>query len=189
MDEIEIKKLLEIKERISTFRKNKELEIEKLKQEIDILFQMHSDITKLISKSSFTTAAEIMISDLDVEAIAKEKTPTSENVRYSQQIKSTDNKYILANLRFENNTVYIRFPNPSLTQITQESYINQFVKPTLVILKQIETSLTPSVIKGQYGDKEYLDQIVLKNVSKFESFEFLVEKVEDFLGKLDFTNK
>jgi hypothetical protein len=178
MDQAEIKKLLEIKSNISELKKQKSDQILILQEEIDNLSKVNQEITLLISSSSFTTAANIFPSDMDAETAAKQKPQYSENVKYTKKIFSENQEFLLVDSQFIKNKIYIRFPHPELTKISQERYIDEFVKPTLVQLKKIENALTPLVSKSFYDDKEYIDTITLENVENFESFEFIAEEME-----------
>ena len=153
--------------------------------ELDIITVSINDINQLISTRSFTTAANVLSDTMDLEDAAHQKLKNSNTFQNIRKIFSSDNEILLVDLKYHQNSIDIRFSNSEITKVRQEHYINYFVKPTLVSLKKIEHDLTPSIAKSFYGENEYIDRITLQNVINFESFEFIVEKMEDFLKIID----
>ena len=185
MQENEIKSLLQIQKDLSEMKSQKKEQIEKLETEIDSMSSMIYEINQLISTRSFTTAESMLVESMDVEDAAKQSPKYTENLHYNKKIFSNDKENLLVDLRFQHNSIIIIFSSPEITKIRQDEYINQFVKPTLVNLKKVETDLTPSISKSFYGENEYIDRIKLQHVNNFESFEFIVEKMEDFIKSLN----
>jgi hypothetical protein len=176
MQESEIKLLFQLREDLQALISKKrqiiadlELEITEIKSNCDL-------INSMISNASFTTAANLY----DAESAATSKDENYQNLNYTEKIFS-ENQDLLAVIQFEDQKITIRFPNPQKASITQERYIEDFVKPCLVILKKIETQLNPQITKESIESIDYISTIILNNVSKFESFEFVVEKIKNLI--------
>ncbi len=189
MQEQEIKNLLKIKQELVDIEGQKIEQIKALEAEINSIHSMLDEISQLISTRSFTTAENMLPQSMDLEDAARKNPQYSDNLQYTQKIFSEDRNHLLVVLKFQENHIEIRFSNPGLTKITQARYIESFVKPSLVSLKKVEKNLTSSLSKSFYGENKYIDRINLENVDNFESFEFIVEKMEDFIKSLNITKE
>ncbi|UYP47752.1 hypothetical protein NEF87_004037 [Candidatus Lokiarchaeum ossiferum] len=174
MQEKEIKVLFNLKESLKKMVQTKTEQIQLIENEIGSLTKQCDMIDYLISDGSFISAANL----IDAETAASDHQSQFQNLEYTQKIFSPS-KELLTVLQFQNNSVFIRFPNPGISKINQEIYINEFVKPHLVSLKKIEHDLTPNITKNIYDSEEYLDSITLSNISNFESFEYIVESINE----------
>ena len=90
---------------------------------------------------------------------------------------------MLSVIKFENDTISIRFPSPENVKITEEKYINEFVKPVLMELKKKEEKLSTQLTRKKYEDHEIIEIISLQNVKSYESFEFITKAVEKLTNK------
>ena len=171
MQETEIKILLEIKAEIEGLVQTRTASIDQLQAEIDRLTLQIEKINHLISKGSFTTAAQL----IDAETAAK-KPVSSDQLQLVKKIFSRTEK-LLATMQFAKGSITIRFLNPELSNITQEIYITQIVKPFLVPLKDSEPLMQSDVVKRTEGEETLINSITLKNIQYFESFTTLYENL------------
>ncbi|MCF2141715.1 MAG: hypothetical protein K9W44_16810 [Candidatus Lokiarchaeota archaeon] len=178
MKEAEIKILLEIKENLIHIIQTKTADLEKIKQEIDNINSQVEKINQLISSGSFITAANL----IDAEAAAKKKISITSNTEMVKKIFSSD-KSLLADLKYSNYTVKIRFPDPKKVNFSQELYITKFVKPILVPLKKKEPSLQSQISKLEIDNELFISSIILQNVNQFDSFSSIYESLIDLLRK------
>ncbi|WP_457556869.1 hypothetical protein [Candidatus Harpocratesius sp.] len=176
MKEAEIKILLEIKEHLIHFIQTKTADLEKIKQEIDDINSQVEKINQIISSGSFITAENL----IDAEAAAKKKLSTTSTTEIAKKIFSYD-KSLLADLKFSNDIVKIRFPNPKKINFTQELYITKFVKPILVPLKKNEPNLQSQITKIEIDNELFISSIILQNVNQFDSFSSIYESLADLL--------
>ena len=180
MDENEIKKLLGLRKSLSELVKSKQDQMEKLSEEIDMLSEKMNEISQMVSVRSFQSASSLL-DDTD-SFLEKREDVTFENCSNVRKIFSHDDKTI-ATIRFENNVVEIMFPFPGLTRITQEMYIEQFVKPVLLNIKKIETELKANMTQESKGNLEFVRSISLENIKNFESFDLIFEKIQEIVGQ------
>ena len=182
MQEKEVKILFQLKRKLDALIKSKQEQVDQFQEEIHLLSQEIETISSLISTTSFTTAADALASsNLDAETLATRPGFSTDNLQYTRKIFSSPEKEpqsLLAVLKFHKDTILIRFPNPTLSKITPERYIHNFVKPSLVTLKQIEKELTTEIGKTQFDSEEYLESITLGHVRQYESFEYVLEGVK-----------
>ena len=185
MQENEVNILLQLKRKLDNLIQSKQIQIDQFNEEIALLSQEIEAISSLISTNSFTTAADALKSShFDTETLATKTGFSTDNLKYTQKIFSGPEEQpqsLLADLKFHKDVIFIRFPNPRLSKITQERYIHNFVKPTLVTLKQIEKGLTTEIGKKPYDGEEYLESIQLGNVQQYESFEYVLEGIKKLL--------
>lgn len=179
MQEKEIKVLFNLKESLKKMVQTKIDQIQLIEGEIRSLTKQCELIDYMISDGSFISAANL----IDAETAANDHQSQFQNLEYTQKIFSPSQE-LLTVLQFQNNSVFIRFPNPEISKINQEIYINKFVKPRLVSLKKIEHKLTPTITKNIYNSEEYIDSITLSNISNFESFEYIVESIKRIFKNL-----
>ncbi len=178
MEEKEINTLLNLKNYLLSNIKSKENQITMINSEIIELNNQIESINSIISSSSFSTAANL----LDAETAAKQADSQFDNMKYSHKIYSKSQE-LLVSLQFKTNSIFIRLIHPDKIQLTQEIYINYFVKPILVSLKKIEANLTPTITKNNYDNQEYIDTITLNNIHNFESFEYICESMKKLILK------
>jgi hypothetical protein len=182
MQEKEVKILFQLKKKMDMLIKSKKDQIDQFQDEITLLTQEIETISSLISTNSFSTAAEALVtSKMDAETLATQPGFSTNNVQYTRKIFSGPEEApqsLLVVLKFHKDAIFIRFPNPTLSKITQERYIHDFVKPTLVTLKQIEKELTTKIEKNLYDAEEYLESILLGKIQQYESFEYVLESIK-----------
>ena len=178
MDENEIKKLLALIEDLNKIIEQKKDQINVLNEEIDLLSKNRDKLNILISTGSFKTAASL----IDAETAAFKSKSSFNNLDYTKKIFS-ESKELLSVLKFENDTISIRFPSPEIVKITEEIYINEFVKPVLIPLKKTEEELTTHLTRKKYDNHEIIEIISLQNVKSYESFEFITKAVEKLTNK------
>ncbi|MHA1584612.1 MAG: hypothetical protein ACTSWL_05115 [Promethearchaeota archaeon] len=181
MQEKQIRVLLEVKNKIASLILLKQNQLSELEKEIQDLSEISDQLDSLISSSSFQTADSLLSSNpeiIDAETAANQNSVNMENLNYTQKIFSVTGTDLLAIMDFKENFITIQFPSPQSSRITQERYINDFVKPTLVQLKKVEPDLSPEILKSIYQGQEFLTKITLRNVKSFESFEFIAEKIK-----------
>ena len=178
MQENEIKKLLDLIEDLKKIIEQKKDQIDVLNEEIDLLSKNSDNLNILISTGSFKTAASL----IDAETAAFKSKPNFNNLEYSKKIFSKS-KELLSVLQFQNNTISIRFPSPEIVRITEEKYIEEFVKPTLINLKKTEVELTTQLTRKKYYNHEFIETISLENVQNYESFEYITKAVEILTNK------
>jgi len=178
LQENEIKNLLDLIEDLKKIIEQKKTQIDVLNEEIDLLSKNSDKLNILVSSGSLKTAASL----IDAETAALNSKPNFNNLEYSKKIFSKS-EVLLSVLRFENNTISIRFPHPEIVKITEEKYINEFVKPTLIPLKKKEEKLTPLLTRKEINNYEYIETISLQNVKFYESFELITKAVEILTNK------
>ena len=178
MKEKEIKNLLDLIEDLKKIIEQKKAQIDVLNEEIDLLSKNSDKLNILISSGSFKTAASL----LDAETAAFKSKSNFKNLEYTKKIFSKS-KELLSVLQFENNTISIRFPNPEIVRITEEKYIEGFVKPTLMELKKTEVELTTQLTRKKYNNHEFIETISLENVKSYETFEHITKAVEILTNK------
>lgn len=178
MQEKEIKNLLALIEDLKKIIEQKRDQIDVLNEEIDLLSKNSDKLNILISSGSFKTAALLM----DAETAAFKSKSNFKNLEYSKKIFSKS-KELLSVLRFEKNTIQIRFPHPEIIRITEEKYIEEFVKKTLLPLKKTEVELTTQLTRKKYNNHEFIETISLENVKSYESFEYITKAVEILTNK------
>ena len=178
LKENEIKIQLALIEDLKKIIEQKKTQIDVLNEEIDLLTKNCDKLNILVSSGSFKTAASL----LDAETAALKSKPNFKNLEYTKKIFSKS-KELLSVLQFENNTISIRFPNPEIVRITEEKYIEEFVKPTLMKLKMTEEELTTQLTRKKYNNHEIIETISLQNVKSYESFEFITKAVETLTNK------
>jgi hypothetical protein len=178
LKENEIKNLLDLIEDLKKIIEQKKTQIDVLNEEIDLLSKNSDKLNILISSGSFKTAASL----LDAETAALKSKPNFNNLEYTKKIFSKS-KELLSVLQFQNNTISIRFPSPDIVRITEEKYIEEFVKPTLMELKKTEKELTTHLTRKKYNNHEIIETISLKNVTSYESFEYITKAVEILTNK------
>lgn len=182
MQEKEVNILFQLKRKLDALIKSKQEQIDQFQEEITLLSQEIEAISSLISTNSFTTAADALATaNLDAETLATKPGFSTENLHYTRKIFSGLEEHpqsLLAVLKFHKDAIFIRFPNPTLSKITQERYIHDFIKPALVILKQIEKDLTTEIEKKQFDTEEYIESITLGQVRQYESFEYVLEGIK-----------
>jgi len=177
MKENEIKIQLALIEDLKKIIEQKKNQIDVLNEEIDLLTKNCDKLNILISSGSFKTAASL----LDAETAALKSKPNFNNLEYTKKIFSKS-KELLSVLQFENNTISIRFPRPDIVKITEEKYI-EFVKSTLISLKNKEENLTIHLTRKKYNNYEFIETISLQNVKSYESFEYITKAVEILTNK------
>ena len=178
MQENEIKKLLDLIEDLKKIIEQKKAQIDVLNDEIDLLSKNSDKLNILISSGSFKTADSL----IDAETAAFKSNSNFNNLEYTKKIFSKS-EVLLAVLRFENNTISIRFPHPEIVKITEEKYINKFVKNTLIPLKKTEEELTTLLTRKEINNYEYIETISLQNLKFYESFELITKAVEILTNK------
>ncbi|QEE15781.1 hypothetical protein DSAG12_01608 [Promethearchaeum syntrophicum] len=178
MKENEIKKLLDLIEDLKKIIEQKKDQINVLNEEIVLLTKNSDKLNLLISTGSFKTAASL----LDAETAAFKSKSSFNNVDYTKKIFSKSEE-LLSVIKFENDTISIRFPSPEIVKITEEKYINEFVKPVLLELKKKEEKLGTHLTRKKYENHEIIEIISLQNVKSYESFEFITKAVEKLTNK------
>ena len=178
LQENEIKKLLDLIEDLKKIIEQKKAQINVLNEEIDLLSKNSDKLNLLISTGSFKTAASLF----DAETAALKPKSSFNNLDYTKKIFSKSEE-LLSVIKFENDTISIRFPSPEIVKITEEKYIEEFVKPTLMKLKKTEEGLTTHLTRKKYEDHEIIEIISLQNVKSYESFEFITKAVEKLTNK------
>ena len=173
MKENEIKIQLALIEDLKKIIGQKKTQIDVLNEEIALLTKNCDNINILISSGSFKTAASL----IDAETAAFKSKSDFNNLEYTKKIFSKS-KELLSVLKFENDAISIRFPNPEIVKLTEEKYIEEFVKPTLIQLKKKEEKLTPHLTRKKINNYEYIEKISLQNIKSYESFEFITKAVE-----------
>jgi len=178
MQESDTKTLVELQEILSASLSRKQAQLIELEQEIRELQNSISKLNKIISSSSFTTADSL----LNIDSIPNQPTPKPESKsELTRKIFSKSNE-ILAIIKYENNSIFIRINSPEKIRITQEKYINIFVKTILVKLKQSEFQLKPNLIKIKVENEEFVDTIELQNVQKMDSLDLVETGIRTLLG-------
>ena len=178
MKENEIKKLLDLIEDLKKIIEQKRSQINVLNEEIDLLSKNSDKLNMLISTGSFKTAASL----IDAETAAFKSKSSFNNLDYTKKIFSKS-KELISVIKFENDTISIRFPSPEIVKITEEKYIEEFVKPTLMLLKKTEEGLTTQLTRKKYNNHEFIETISLQNVKSYESFEYITKAVEKLTNK------
>ena len=170
----EIKLLLGVREDLTKLISKKRVHIEQLEEEIDGLNEKIGILSSMITIGSFTTAENLM----DAETFLRENEDVEiKNLNYTRKIFTKANK-LISSLQFQDNSIFIRILEPASVNFTYGAYVEQFVKPILVKLKQLENKLTPEVTKVPIGEEEYISTITLQNVKNIESFELVVEGID-----------
>lgn len=178
MQESETKTLVELQETLTALLSKKQSQIAELEHEIREIQESMSKLSKIISSSSFTTADMLLNPDsFSKQPPSKPETKSD----LTRKILSKTNE-ILASIKYENSTVFIRINSPENLRITQENYINRFVKSILVKLKQSEAQLKPNLVKIKIENEEFVDTIELLNVQKMESLDLIESGIRSLLG-------
>lgn len=178
MQEKQIKIQLALIEDLKKLIEQKKVQINVLNEEIELLSKNCDNINILISSGSFKTADSL----IDAETAAFKSNSNLDNLEYTKKIFSKSD-VLLSVLRLENNTISIRFPHPEIVKITEEKYINEFVKPTLIPLKKKEEKLTTHLTRKEINNYEFIETIRLQNVKFYESFELITKAIEILTNK------
>lgn len=178
MQESETKTLVELQETLAILLHKKQSQLADIEQEIREIQESISKLAKIISNTSFTTA-DMLINPEILSKQPFQKAETKSDL--TRKIFSKTNE-ILASINYENSTVFIRINSPEILRITQENYINHFVKSILVKLKQSEMQLKPNLVKVKIENEEFVDTIELKNVQKMESLDLIESGIRSLLG-------
>ncbi|MHA1721181.1 MAG: hypothetical protein ACTSWX_01445 [Promethearchaeota archaeon] len=174
MQENEIKQLLDLKENLEKLIDQKNNQIKILNDEIDNISKINSIINNIISSSSFKTADTLV----DAETAAFKSDSDFKNLEYTKKIFS-ETKTLLAVLQFENDTIFIRFPAPELVNLSEEKYIENFVKPILMPLKKKEVNLMIQLTRKKIDDHEVIETISLQNIKSYDSFISITQAVKN----------
>jgi hypothetical protein len=177
-DDLTVKMLLELQERLSNLIAQKQTQMAALDQEIKEMQESIYQISKLISVNSFMTADTLV--DTETFLQQHEEEPIS-GPSLTRKIFSEEEK-LEAFLKYDNGTVFIRISRPDERGITSERYITGFVKTTLVDLKQIEPDLKPVLTKVITDNEEYIDTITLQNIQHLESLDIIEKGIQSLLG-------
>jgi len=178
MQESETKTLVELQETLALLLNKKQSQLADLEHEIREIQEAISKLTKIISNTSFTTA-DMLLNTETFEKLQSPKFETKSDL--TRKILSKTNE-ILASIKYEKNTIFIRINSPEILRITPENYINSFVKSILVKLKQSEAQLKPNLVKIKIEDEEFVDTIELQNVQKIESLDLVEIGIRSLLG-------
>lgn len=180
MQENEIKILLDLKEKLKRLIAQKQTLITEIELEMKSLQEEIIKLDAIISTQSFTTADNLL--DLKTFLDNNENTPIKDS-GYTKKVFSTTNE-LFAVLKFENRSVFIRFLKPLQANITQDRYIEHFVKPILIPLKTKETKMKPPMITKIIAEKEeFIETIKIEEIQFLESFDLIEKGIHSILNK------
>ena len=172
--------LLELKHTLEDLIVTRNEQMDQIKKEVDFLNQQLIKLTQQITSQSFTSADSLLDHIHKKNPDTTTTKPDTEDIASSSVIKKifSSTNEILAHFQYENEAIFIRFPQPELTGFTPEKYINSFVRETLVKLRQSEPGLTPKLTKKQIDGQEYVETITITKITQFESFEIIFEAIK-----------
>ena len=179
MQEQRIKSLLDLEKTLKFLLDSKRDHLSEIEAEIMKLESSLDIVHLLISSNSFQSANEL----IDTESFLKKHDNISlNNVETVRKIYSPEETLLITCI-YRDNSINIRINSPEKLGFTQEVYIQQFVKSTLVSLKSIEPKIQPQIFKTQINQVEYVESIEILNISHFESFETILEQMQKIASK------
>jgi hypothetical protein len=167
--------------------------LEELKEEINQLHEVISNITMVISTRSFTSADELLSQSLSsvkntYEDLFKEdvshknlKGTTIKRKIFSKE-KGKD-ETLLCILNFiDFKTLEIKFIDPEKRSIreTSEDFVNLFLKGALIKIKEQNPTIERTY--HFYKNTDIIERITIYNLNSMKDYDLITEKIQELLA-------